>query len=106
MSVQPVQFPAELQSARSDVLEVGTSEICTPPAAIHAGGSLQEYVQSRIAQLISVFSRRLQHHVPGLPSELITKSLTEAFSQVPPPEYSIIPLEDRDLQLVFRHDCM
>ncbi len=66
----------------------------------------QDYVQARIAQLFSVFNRRLSMHVPGLPQEAVNKSLAEAFSACPPPEYSIIPLEERDLQLVFRHDCM
>ncbi|KAG1669208.1 hypothetical protein FOA52_001459 [Chlamydomonas sp. UWO 241] len=84
--IAPVRFPAELHQARSDVLE--------------------EYVQNRIAQLVSVFTRRLQSHAPALPNEVISKSLAEAYQAVPPPEYSVIPLEDRDLQLVFRHDCM
>jgi len=86
MSIAPVRFPAELHQARSDVLE--------------------EYVQARIAQLVSLFTRRLQAHAPSLPPDLVSKSLAEAYQAVPPPEYSVIPLEDRDLQLVFRHDCM
>jgi hypothetical protein len=66
----------------------------------------QEYVRARIAQLISAFSRSLQLHSSAITQDLIAKSLGEALSAIPPPVYDIIPLEHRDLQLVFRHDCM
>lgn len=67
---------------------------------------LQEYVQHRIGQMMAAFHMRLQHHVPGLPTEVLKTALQEALATVPPPEYACVPLEQRDLQLVFRHDCM
>ena len=66
----------------------------------------QEYVRSRIAQLVSAFTRSLRSHAPSLAQDTITQALAEALSAIPPPVYDIVPLENRELQLVFRHDCM
>ncbi|GAX78271.1 hypothetical protein CEUSTIGMA_g5713.t1 [Chlamydomonas eustigma] len=77
-----------------------------PELQIGSPEVLEEYVRARIAQLISTFSRSLQLHSPAITQDLIAKSLGEALSAIPPPVYDIIPLENRDLQLVFRHDCM
>jgi hypothetical protein len=65
----------------------------------------QDYVRSRIAQLISTFTRSLRINAPLLTQEAITQSLAEALSAIPPPIYDVVPLESRELQLVFRHDC-
>ncbi len=34
------------------------------------------------------------------------RAAAEALQAMPPPEYAPVPLQQKDLQLVFRHDCM
>ena len=107
MSIPPVSIPSELQNSSPELLEVcvpPTTFICCCPEFI-AHAPLQDYVRSRIVQLINTFTRILRNNVPSLSPEAISQSLAEALSAIPPPIYDVVPLENRELQLVFRHDC-
>lgn len=63
----------------------------------------QGYVQARIEQILSAFSHALASNIPGLSSDVVSASRNTALAAVPPPEYAVAR---RQLQLVFRHDCM
>eukprot|EP00803_Ostreobium_quekettii_P007979 evm.model.scf_324.1 EVM.evm.TU.scf_324.1 scf_324:1593-3902(+) len=80
---QPVRVPPELQNTRATALE--------------------EYVRARLNQFAMSFAQRV---APRLTPEEYDRSVAETYTQLPPPEYGAISVENRELQLVFRHDCL
>lgn len=64
---------------------------------------LQEYVRARLIQFASPFARRIN---PAMPQTIIQQVAAEAMAALPAPEYGPAVVERRDLQLVFRHDCL
>lgn len=107
--------PAELQSARPAVLEVlelghylaGLFLTCNYKCHkyIHCHCS-QEYVRGRLATFVDLLTQRLKNAEPAVPEDVIAKAANEALQAMPAAEYGPTPLETRDLQLVFRHDCL
>eukprot|EP00208_Stichococcus_sp_RCC1054_P004620 CAMPEP_0206134604 /NCGR_PEP_ID=MMETSP1473-20131121/106_1 /ASSEMBLY_ACC=CAM_ASM_001109 /TAXON_ID=1461547 /ORGANISM="Stichococcus sp, Strain RCC1054" /LENGTH=488 /DNA_ID=CAMNT_0053526221 /DNA_START=191 /DNA_END=1654 /DNA_ORIENTATION=+ len=75
------------------------------PLELHAipARVVEEYVRARLIQFASPFARRCN---PALPQALIQEAAVQAIQTLPPPEYGSSSLETRDLQLVFRHDCL
>lgn len=67
---------------------------------------LQDYVRLRIAQFISLLSQRLGHYAPGLVKEALDRAAAEALAYLPLGDHGQLSLEDKQLQLVFRHDCL
>ncbi|GIL45703.1 hypothetical protein Vafri_2882 [Volvox africanus] len=72
----------------------------TPPQV------LEDYVRVRITQFISHFSQRLGHYAPGFAKETLDRAAAEALAYLPPGDHGQLSLEDKQLQLVFRHDCL
>ena len=77
------------------------SLLCRPRDLAHR--CAQEYVRARLIQFAGPFARRMN---PTLPLALIQQTAAETIAALPPPEYSGASVEHRDLQLVFRHDCL
>ncbi|CAL5229988.1 g13422 [Coccomyxa viridis] len=67
------------------------------------GRPLEEYVRARIIQFAGAFSRRVN---PNLAPQIVQQAAAEAIASLPAPEYGRVAVENRDLQLVFRHDCL
>ena len=67
---------------------------------------LQDYTNSRLAQFMALFSRRLLQLAPGVSPDAIERAAAEALQALPPPLMAAVPLHEKDLQLVFRHDCV
>ena len=63
----------------------------------------QEYVRARIIQFAGAFARRIN---PNLGPQIVQQAAAEAIASLPAPEYGRVAVENRDLQLVFRHDCL
>jgi len=63
----------------------------------------QEYVRARLIQFAGAFAQRI---APSLGIDLVQQAAAEAISSLPAAEVGRISLENRDLQLVFRHDCL
>ncbi len=64
---------------------------------------MQEYVRARLIQFAGAFSRRVN---PNLDQRLVQQAAAEAIASLPAPEFGRVAVENRDLQLVFRHDCL
>jgi hypothetical protein len=64
---------------------------------------LQEYARARIVQFAQAFAARLN---PTVAPAVVQQAAVECIQSLPPPDYSGVSLEQRDLQLVFRHDCL
>lgn len=64
---------------------------------------VEEYVRSRLIQFAMPFGRRV---APTLPHNLLEQAAAQTIAMLPPPEYGPASVENRDLQLVFRHDCL
>ena len=64
---------------------------------------LQEYVRARLLQFAHVLASRIS---PQLNPQLVQTAAFDAIQSLPPPDYGGMALESRDLQLVFRHDCL
>lgn len=64
---------------------------------------LEEYVRARIVQFANAFSGRVS---PALAPGMVQRATAETIQSLPPPEPPAASLETRDLQLVFRHDCL
>lgn len=64
---------------------------------------MQEYVRARLIQFAGAFSRRVN---PNLDQRLVQQAAAEAIASLPAPELGRVAVENRDLQLVFRHDCL
>ena len=43
---------------------------------------------------------------PNLDQRLVQQAAAEAIASLPAPEFGRVAVENRDLQLVFRHDCL
>jgi len=43
---------------------------------------------------------------PAVSQQIIEQAVFDALQSLPPPDYSGATLSARDLQLVFRHDCL
>ena len=65
--------------------------------------AVQEYVRARIIQFAGAFARRVN---PNLAPQIVQQAAAEAIASLPAPEYGRVAVENRDLQLVFRHDCL
>lgn len=70
---------------------------CLPPAAP------QDYARARILQFASAFAARLN---PTVAPGVVQQAARDCLGGLPAPDYSGVPVEQRDLQLVFRHDCL
>ena len=64
---------------------------------------LQEYVRARLIQFAGPFARKLN---PKLSPQEVQQAAQEAVASLPSADNGRIALESRDLQLVFRHDCL
>jgi hypothetical protein len=62
-------------------------------------------VRSRQAQLLAEQARRLRALAPGVHLDLLSRATAEALAGLPQPDYGVVPVENLDLKLVFRHDC-
>ncbi len=49
------------------------------------------------------FGRRVN---PAMPQAMLDQAAAHTIAMLPPPEYGPASVENRDLQLVFRHDCL
>lgn len=65
--------------------------------------SLEEYSRARILQFAQAFSARLN---PTVGPAVVQQAAVDCLASLPPADYSGVALEQRDLQLVFRHDCL
>lgn len=63
----------------------------------------QEYVRARLLQFAQALAGRIS---PALSPQMVQSAAFDALQSLPPPDYGGLPLEQRDLQLVFRHDCL
>ena len=79
--MQPIRVPPALQNVDAEELEC--------------------YVELRIKQLLTA----LFHARPDLSSAISGEDFRKALSLIPKPQYNIAQLQQRDLQLLFRHDC-
>lgn len=70
----------------------------------HVGAwNAQEYVRARLIQFAGPFAKRLS---PELSQAAVQRAAADAIASLPAAEVGRISLESRDLQLVFRHDCL
>lgn len=77
---------------------------CT--AATPLAPHTQEYVRARLLQFVGHYNVRLAQLQPALGAPgLLERLLLDTVRGLPQPDYGSIPLEQRQLQLVFRHDC-
>ncbi|KAK9793199.1 hypothetical protein WJX73_002582 [Symbiochloris irregularis] len=75
-----------------------------PPELQHVPGRvLEEYVRARLIQFAGAFARRVS---PALGQSSVQQAAADAISSLPLPELGGVAVENRDLQLVFRHDCL
>lgn len=79
------------------VLLSSQSDSCKPVRLV------QEYVRARLIQFAGAFARRIN---PTLGQQFIQQAAADAISSLPQPEFGRVAVENRDLQLVFRHDCL
>ncbi|KAK9803602.1 hypothetical protein WJX72_004040 [[Myrmecia] bisecta] len=66
-------------------------------------GRLEEYVRARLIQFAGEFARRM---CPTLSLQLVQQAAADAIQSLPPVDVGRVAVESRDLQLVFRHDCL
>ena len=64
---------------------------------------LQEYARARVLQFAQAFAARLN---PTVSPQVVQQAALDCLQALPPADYSGVALEQRDLQLVFRHDCL
>jgi hypothetical protein len=60
-------------------------------------------VRSRLLQFSPALASRI---TPGIQPELLEQAALDALRSLPAPDYAAAPIEARDLQIVFRHDCL
>lgn len=89
---------------RARALEISPTTATHPTGPLR--GRMQEYVRSRLTQFLGLFSRRLLQLAPGTSPDAIERAAQESLAALPPPILAALPLEQKDLQLVFRHDCL
>lgn len=75
----------------------------TLPRAPLSPPTAQEYTRARILQFAQAFAARLN---PTVAPSVVQQAALDCLQALPPPDYSGVALEHRDLQLVFRHDCL
>lgn len=75
-----------------------------PNASVSA--NTQEYVRSRLAQYAGLFHERIVSYMPNIGRGMVERVAGEAASLMPAPDHAASALEERNLQLVFRHDCL
>ena len=63
----------------------------------------QEYVRARLLQFSQALAGRI---APSMTPQMVHQAALDALRVVPAPDYSGAALATRDLQLVFRHDCL
>lgn len=63
----------------------------------------QEYARARVLQFAQAFASRLN---PTVGPAVVQQAAVDCLASLPPPDYTGVALEQRDLQLVFRHDCL
>eukprot|EP00798_Chlamydomonas_sp_ICE-L_P011523 gene11523-34235_t len=70
--------------------------------------ALEDYVRQRLGQFVGLYTRRIIQLVPPgtISREGLEQAAFEVVESMPVPEFAQIALESRELQLVFRHDCM
>ena len=104
-----VRLPPELQGVPGRPLEVRPTYIALQDATCASRLSdclrcgAQEYVRARLIQFAGAFARRVN---PTLSPQIVQQAAAEAIASLPAPEYGRVAVENRDLQLVFRHDCL
>ena len=103
-----VNLPPELQQVPSRVLEVRLRQEVLKQAlclrlTYAESGTTQDYVRARLVQFASAFARLIN---PTLAQQNIRQAAADAISSLPAPQSGKIAFEQRDLQLVFRHDCL
>ncbi|KAK9831959.1 hypothetical protein WJX81_003135 [Elliptochloris bilobata] len=82
----------------------GRSGVLLPPDLAGVPSHiLEEYVRARLAQFAGAFAGRIN---PQLSPHVVQQVATECIASLPAPEYRRLTVEERDLQLVFRHDCL
>ncbi|KAL4859186.1 putative aldo-keto reductase 2 [Chlorella vulgaris] len=64
---------------------------------------LEEYARARIFQFAQAFAARLN---PTVAPAVVQQAALDCVAALPPADYTGVLLEQRDLQLVFRHDCL
>ena len=64
---------------------------------------VQEYVRARLVQFAEAFAGLVN---PSLTPQHVRQAAADAISSLPIPRFGRVAFEDRDLQLVFRHDCL
>ena len=60
-------------------------------------------MRSRLVQFAGALARIV---VPTLAHQSILEATAEAIASLPAPEMASLAFESKDLQLVFRHDCL
>lgn len=60
-------------------------------------------MRARLVQFAGAFARRVS---PALGQSSVHQAAADAISSLPLPEMGGVAVENRDLQLVFRHDCL
>ena len=121
-AVRGVKVPEDLHAAPHESMEVSYARRPPEIVALEANGARffwgvaavlqgsphlrlasQEYVRARLLQ----FSRALAGRIaPNMTPQMVHQAALDALRVVPPPDYSGAALATRDLQLVFRHDCL
>ena len=77
--------------------------LCVQQGCLISECGAQEYVRARLIQFAGAFARRVN---PTLSPQIVQQAAAEAIASLPAPEYGRVAVENRDLQLVFRHDCL
>lgn len=121
-SMGTVRVPRELLQVKGTALEVCETAYylpicyqCHHSATLQANFAtpattvpslVQEYVRNRLMQFIRAFALRMVQLVPQVSPGLLESIVRETFDILPSPDYGQVPVDELELQLVFRHDCM
>lgn len=63
-------------------------------------------MRTRITQFAGIYAQRIGQYVPGLSKEMLDRAASDALAVLPSGDHGQLSLEDKQLQLVFRHDCL
>ena len=99
----PRQLPSPLPHARCWLSGPRCGSLFSHPLCPLPSPTLQEYTRARILQFAQAFAARLN---PTVAPSVVQQAALDCLQALPPPDYSGVALEHRDLQLVFRHDCL
>ena len=61
---------------------------------------------ARLRQFLEVYKLRILQLAPSVGTELLDKAATAALADLPTPRFGKLSLDQMELQLVFRHDCL